>query len=129
VEDKLWKPLGMTAAGTWSQNREGPGGVALGFCCWNATLQDIARFGEFLRRDGVWNGRRLTPEGWIDAAARPSAFAEPDPLITDAESALGPWGYGLHVYVPADARGELLLAGELGQYLWIDRRRRTVVAM
>jgi CubicO group peptidase (beta-lactamase class C family) len=125
VERKIWIPFGMTSNASWSQHLEGRRGVALGFCCWNASLQDIARFGELLRRGGVWQNVHLLPENWIEEAARPVApFAEPG-----AEGELGPWGQGLHVYVPADSRSELLLAGEYGQYLWIDRRQGTVVAM
>lgn len=125
VQDKIWRPFGMTSTASWSQNREGRIGVALGFCCLNATLQDIARFGEVLRRGGVWGDARLLPEGWLDAAATPSGpYAE-----AGVGGDLGPWGYGLHFYVPAEAEGELLLSGEFGQYLWVDRPRRTVVAM
>jgi CubicO group peptidase (beta-lactamase class C family) len=125
VETKIWGPFGMTSDASWSQHAPGPGGVALGFCCWNATLLDIARFGEVLRRGGAWGEVRLLPEGWVEAASEPSApFAAPG-----SGGELGPWGYGLHVFIPADAEGEFLLAGEYGQYLFIDRRRERVVAV
>jgi CubicO group peptidase (beta-lactamase class C family) len=125
VETKIWSPFGMTARASWSQHVAGPRGSALGFCCWNASLQDIARFGELLRRDGAWQETRLLPEGFIEEAAQPAA----DYAAPGADPALAPWGQGLLVYVPEDARGEFLLAGEYGQYLWIDRRQGIVVAM
>jgi hypothetical protein len=124
VEEKIWRPFGMTSDASWSQHRAGAGGAALGFCCWNATLSDIARFGEVMRREGAWGEARLLPEGWIDEAARSSPFAEPG-----VGGALGPWGYGMHVFIPEGSRAEFLLAGEFGQYLWIDRRRGVVAAM
>jgi CubicO group peptidase (beta-lactamase class C family) len=129
VEDKIWRPLGMTADASWSQNREGAGGTALAFCCLNATLQDIARFGDLLRRDGVWGGQRILLDGWVAAASTPSPVAQPGAGLADGDAALGPWGYGLHVFIPENARGEFFLAGEYGQYLWIDQRQRTVVAI
>jgi CubicO group peptidase (beta-lactamase class C family) len=37
-----------------------------------AVLRDYARFGLLYAQDGVWNGERLLPEGWVDYALTPS---------------------------------------------------------
>jgi CubicO group peptidase (beta-lactamase class C family) len=125
VQERIWRPFGMGAPASWSQNRDGRIGSALGFCCWNATLADIGRFGELLRRDGVQGEARLLPEGWLETATAPSG-----PLAEAGVGGdLGPWGYGLGFLIPADADGEFLLAGEYGQYLWVDKGENTVVAM
>ncbi len=61
---RLFAPLGMTSAdpefdeaGTW---------VASSYL--RATARDWARFGLFYLRDGMWNGVRLLPAGWVDYA-------------------------------------------------------------
>jgi CubicO group peptidase (beta-lactamase class C family) len=125
VEEEIWRPFGMTASASWSKSRDDGRGVALGFCCWNATLQDIARFGELLRREGAGGEERLLPEGWLDAAAEPPG----DYALPGASEAYAPWGYGQGFFLPDGEDGPLLLAGAYGQYLWIDRGAATVVVM
>ena len=115
----------MTSDANWNQNIPGENGQAIGYCCLNATLADYARFGQFYLQDGVWNGNRLVPEGWVDMATRPNAdFQEPD----YAEAPYPMRGYGLHFWVPENYDGEYFMAGVYGQYVWVDTRRNIVIA-
>ena len=98
--------------------------MAIGYCCLNATLEDYARFGQFYLQDGVWEGERLLPEGWVNQATRPNApFQEAGP-----ESVYAHRGYGLHFWVPDNHDGEYFMAGVYGQYVWVDERRNIVIA-
>lgn len=124
VQDEIWRPLGMTGEAYWNQNIQGENGMAIGYCCLNATLEDYARFGQFYLQDGVWNGERLLPEGWVEEATRPNApFQEPGPDAPYAHR-----GYGLHFWVPEGYDGEYFMAGVYGQYIWVDERRNIVIA-
>lgn len=123
VSEELWTPLGMTSNASWLQNKPGEDGIGVGYCCLQATSEDYARFGEFYRRDGVWGGQRLLPEGWSEEATTPRApWQEPGNTRYDAR------GYGLHFWVPAGYDGEFYAAGVFGQYIWVDRRRGVVIA-
>ena len=55
------------------------------------TARDFARFGTLYLRDGVWEGRRLLPQGWVDHARRHRS--------TDEETGNG---YGAQWWVDAD---------------------------
>lgn len=64
----LFAPLGMNSAlmepdvsGTF---------VASSFML--ATARDWARFGQFYLQDGVWDGQRLLPEGWVSFSTTPT---------------------------------------------------------
>jgi CubicO group peptidase (beta-lactamase class C family) len=61
---ELFEPLGMTSA----EPEFDAAGTFLGSALVYATARDFARFGLLYARDGVWNGQRLLPPGWVDFA-------------------------------------------------------------
>ncbi|MFF0200470.1 serine hydrolase domain-containing protein [Streptomyces sp. NPDC005017] len=66
LRPRLLDPLGIGEA-AWL--RDGTG-RELGFSGLHLTTDAVARFGELYLRDGVWEGRRLLPEGWVGEATR-----------------------------------------------------------
>lgn len=123
VSEQLWTPLGMAHDATWLQNIPGESGLAIGYCCLQATSEDYARFGQLYVQDGVWQAERFLPTGWVDQAAEPNApFQEPGATPYPGR------GYGLHFWVPEGYDREFYAAGVFGQYIWIDRRRGVVIA-
>jgi len=69
-----------------------------------ATARDFARFGLLYLRDGVWDGRRILPEGWVDHGRRLS-----DPAPTETFS------YGAHWWVVPGSLGTFQASGYNGQ--------------
>lgn len=63
IEDNLFSPLGMTATPEFDA-----AGTFLGGSLIYASARDFARFGYLYLQDGVWDGTRLLPEGWVDFA-------------------------------------------------------------
>ena len=64
--DALFAPLGMKSAIIEADAR----GNLVGSSYMYATAQDWARFAQFLLQDGVWDGKRLLPEGFAANMAK-----------------------------------------------------------
>lgn len=60
LQDTLFQPLGMDAVAEFDAS-----GTFLGGSLVYASARDFARFGYLYLRDGVWEGERLLPEGWV----------------------------------------------------------------
>jgi CubicO group peptidase (beta-lactamase class C family) len=71
ANESLFDPAGMTSAFF----EPDASGTFVGSSYAFMTARDWARFGELFRRDGVWEGRRLLPEGWARYAATPTPAA------------------------------------------------------
>lgn len=64
LSTEVFKPIGAYGGNIWL-NR--PGGVAHSGCCMQIPAEDFLRLGVLLMQDGVWEGQRLLPEGYVTA--------------------------------------------------------------
>lgn len=69
IRTRLFDPLGITST---TLLRDGSGRW-LGGLGADSTARDFARFGLLFLNDGVWDGQRILPEGWVDYSSTPSA--------------------------------------------------------
>ena len=120
VQEQLWDPVGMGGDAFWSQHADGVAGHAFGHACLCPRLLEFAHLGQLYVQDGVWDGRRLLPEGFVADSGSPRApFQEPSE---------GQRGYGYQWWVPWRSQGESLALGAFGQMLWLDVERGVSVA-
>jgi CubicO group peptidase (beta-lactamase class C family) len=113
LSEKLWAPLGMESDATWWL--DSPGGLEVASSGLSATLRDYARFGLFLLRDGVIDGKRVLPEGWVEQASTPK--------VIGGEKV----DYGYLLW-PLHDRSYAAI-GIFGQFVFVDPDRNLVVAM
>jgi len=105
----LFDPIGMRSAMT----RFDDAGTFIGSSYVFATARDFARFGLLYLRDGVWDGQRILPAGWVDAAR----------TLTPTSSG---W-YGAHWWHALHDPGIFHAAGFNGQYIACDPSRDLVI--
>ncbi|MEZ5215504.1 MAG: serine hydrolase [Ilumatobacteraceae bacterium] len=68
LHERILDPLGITSA-TLQHDQSGTWFGGFGT---DMTPRDFARFGLLYLNDGVWNGDRLIPAGWVDYSHAPS---------------------------------------------------------
>ncbi len=114
---QMFDALGMTR--TWAET-DWQGNYILSSQVWT-TARDMARMGLLYLNNGMWNGKRVLPEGWREYVTTPSG---PQPQG-------GEFGYGASFWlmnksagVPADAFAAL---GNRGQFLVIIPSRDLVI--
>ena len=122
TEEKLWRPIGMESDAYWLTDATG---MELAFGCLNAVLRDYARFGLLYMNGGKRGDLQIVPAEWVRASTTPDgAHVQPKEDVT---SPLAP-GYGYQWWVPAGNRGDFLAQGVYNQMIYVDPRRRVVIA-
>ncbi len=69
IQERLWQPSGAGRAQLQLDRRAG---MPAAHCCWRATARDVLRIASLIASDGVIEGRRVLPAGWVAEMARPS---------------------------------------------------------
>lgn len=99
--DQLFTPLGMRSP----QPKFDAAGTFIGSSFCYATARDFARFGLLYMRDGVWDGERILPKGWVDYARTPTKTPPDEPM-----------GYGAHWWLGLAGPDSFSANGYEGQF-------------
>jgi CubicO group peptidase (beta-lactamase class C family) len=125
MSDLIWKPMGAARSAYITVDRLGAPRCAGGMC---TTVRDLARVGQLIIEDGSRAGSEIIPSAWIDDiiengdqdAWAAGSFIEYFPGV--------PMHYRGQWYVQRGPVPLLMAFGIHGQYLFIDRQRRVVIA-
>jgi CubicO group peptidase (beta-lactamase class C family) len=71
LQERLFQPLGLHSMVVETDAAGAPVGSSFSY----ATARDWARLGQFWLQDGVWDGQRILPAGWMEWSTQPAPAA------------------------------------------------------
>jgi CubicO group peptidase (beta-lactamase class C family) len=104
--EQLFEKIGMYSAVL----EPDASGTFVGSSYCYATARDWARFGLLYLHDGIWNGQRILPEGWVKWTTTGMSYG----ALWWLNNADG--GVRRHPHIPADCYA---CEGYEGQYVWV----------
>lgn len=115
VRERILAPIGAEGESFWHTDAEG---ASLGFSGFHARTEMLARMGQLLLADGLWDDARVLPQEWIDEHRRHQVDCAGD--SPDWQQ-----GYGWQVWM---SQHGYRLDGAFGQYALILPEQDMVIA-
>ncbi|GAA0680088.1 serine hydrolase [Marinobacterium maritimum] len=122
LEEKIWSKIGMERAALFQVDEYGTPFSGGGL---NASLRDLARFGELMRNNGRFGDAQiLHPDVVADirGGAQYPAFAEP------LDNSMASWSFRSMWWVTGNENQAFMARGVHGQSLYIDPAQELVIA-
>lgn len=121
LKPRLFGPLGIEGE-DWEVS---PQGINTGGWGLRIRTEDIAKFGQLYLQKGVWNGKRLIAEAWINDATRAEVQSKGGKGDKDANDWIQGYGYQFWRCRHDAYRGD----GAFGQYCIVLPKEDAVVAI
>jgi CubicO group peptidase (beta-lactamase class C family) len=115
LQQKLWKPMGMEADGSWSLDSKKDGFEKMESGV-NARARDFARFGMLFAKEGSWRGKQLISRVWVEQSTRPDTSMDPSQ----------DYQYFWWVNTP-DGKNHFSAQGNYGQYIYVAPEKDLVI--
>ena len=117
LQPRLFEPLGI-ANPTWEVS---PQGISTGGYGLSIRTEDIARFGQLYLQKGMWQGKRLVPEAWVEAATARQ--------VSNGSSPTSDWDQGYGYQFWRCRHGGYRGDGAFGQYCIVLPEQDAVIAI
>ena len=113
LQPRIFKPLGIRGI-DWDLN---PQGINLGMIGLRLRTEDLAKFGQLLMQNGVWNGKQLISKEWIKEAT--SFKIESNDPGNKRPKDLNDWAQGYCYQMWRGRNNSVRLDGMAGQFVML----------
>ena len=126
LNQKIWQPVGMAFAGSWSLDERGFEKMESGI---NGRAIDFAKFGRLLLNQGNWNGNQIIPITWVEEATNPDP-SRTGTYYADEFYDAYPNGYYKYMWwgmARDDAANDFVARGNHGQIIYISPHKDLII--
>jgi CubicO group peptidase (beta-lactamase class C family) len=117
LQEKLWAPIGMEFAGSWSLDAEKNGFEKMESGI-NARAIDFAKFGRLYLKGGNWNGKQVVPAEWVSLTTRDNGLIHAAPIY---------YGYMWWGEKCNPNSQDFLALGNLGQFIYMSPAKNLII--
>lgn len=121
LSNRIWSKIGAEREAFYTVDSIGTPFAGGGF---NATLRDMARFGQLVLNEGAWDGEQIIP---AEAIARIRQGGDKDVFAKAGYDLLKGWSYRGMWWVSHDDHGSFAARGVHGQTIWVDPTAEMVI--
>jgi len=124
LQPRIFKPLGIRGI-DWDLT---PQGITLGMIGLRLRTEDMAKFGQLLMQDGVWNGKQLLPKEWIKEATS-FKIQSNDGGTSKLPESLNDWAQGYCYQMWRGRNNTVRLDGMGGQFVFLIPDKDAIVIL
>ncbi|HZR40249.1 MAG TPA: serine hydrolase [Ktedonobacteraceae bacterium] len=117
LQPRLFEPLGIDLP-TWQSTKSG---INLGGTGLSLRTADLAKFGQLYLQRGVWNGRSVVPEAWIEEATRTQ--------VSNGDNPDSDWNQGYGFQFWRSRHNTYRADGAFGQFCIVMPQYNAILAM
>jgi CubicO group peptidase (beta-lactamase class C family) len=121
---RIFKPLAIRGI-DWDLN---PQGINLGMIGLRLRTEDMAKFGQLLIQNGIWNGKQLIPKEWVKEATSFKIVSD-DGGANRAPKELNDWAQGYCYQMWRGKNNSVRLDGMAGQFVVLFPDKDAVVVL
>jgi hypothetical protein len=123
LQTRIFRPLAIRGI-DWDLN---PQGINLGMIGLRLKTEDMAKFGQLLLQNGIWNGKQLIPKEWVKDA---TTYKIPTSLSTNKDSlSRSDWGQGYCYQMWRGRNNTVRLDGMGGQFVVLIPDKDAIVVL
>jgi len=129
LQTRIWDKIGMEFDGSWSTDSESSDFEKMETGV-NARAIDFAKFGVLFLNGGLWEGKQVISQAWVDESTQPLLPENYQNYYNDWVKAMPGQGYYKYMWwgmVHEDDSYDFTAEGDKGQFIYVSPQKNMVI--